>query len=214
MKDLTIAESNLDVVNLVIHPDKRLVTPSVDVEVVDDRIRKMLDNMALAMEHFEGVGLAGVQVGYMKHMFVVDYDGILASMEHKGHDVSKYKPMGRPLFMINTKLLELSKETHTSSEGCLSLPGLRVDVERSTYVKAQYIDYDGKEQIIESDLPLLSACLQHEYDHTHGILIYTRVSKLKRDMAVKKMEKFIASHDLNLKVDPNHKCESGCGHNH
>jgi|SRR5271156_1236313 len=98
-----------------------------------------------------------------------------------------------------------------SEEGCLSLPGIDLIVARD----AEYLDYDGNKQVIESDLPLLSACIQHELDHTNGVLIYNKVSSLKRDMSVKKMEKYIDNHDIIKSFDPSHTCgDENCGEHH
>lgn len=201
-------------INLVIHPDPRLRMKSAEVKAVDDFVREMLDDMVDAMNFFNGIGLAGVQIGYMHKLAVVDHDAIVEHMKKKGFDVSKYPLMGKPMRLINAKVLSKSDDLIDSNEGCLSLPGISGDIKRSSQVKISYTDYDGKEQEFESDLPLLSACIQHEIDHNDGILFYDYMSALKKKMIVKKLEKHIATHDINTVLDPNVQCGSGCSHEH
>ncbi len=203
-------------VKLVVYPDARLTTKSTDVEVVNDEVRRNVDDMIKAMQFFGGIGLAGVQIGYMKNVFVMEYDIALEKMERAGKDVSKYTKINKPLVVINPKITVLSDRKHVLEEGCLSLPGIEVPVERPTDVRIEFLDYDGNPQVLESELELVSACFQHEMDHNSGELIINKVSRLKRDMVVKKMMKYINSHDLVLGFDPDkaheHSCSAGCEH--
>lgn len=200
-------------VTLVIHPDPRLKQASAEVKVVDDAIKEMLEEMVKAMDFFNGIGLAGVQIGHMYKLAVIDHDSIVEHAKKNDLDVSKHPLLGSPLYLINPKVIEKSGDLIDSNEGCLSLPGINGDIKRSRSVKISYMDIDGKDQTLETDIPLLSACIQHEIDHNNGVLFYDHMSALKRKMVVKKMEKYIENHDINTDLDAP-SCAPNCGHDH
>jgi peptide deformylase len=159
---------------IITAPDPRLQAVSVDVEKVDDEIRKLVDDMADSMYAADGIGLAAVQIGVPKRVIVIDLDQ---------KDGKK-----NPRAYINPKLLWTSDEVAVFEEGCLSVPEIWDDVERPARIKAEYLDRDGMKQTLEAD-GMLATCLQHEMDHLNGVLFIDHLSRLKRSMAIKKLTK-------------------------
>ena len=159
---------------IVIEPDPILRKKSEILEKVDDELRALLDDMLETMYSAPGIGLAAVQVGILKRLIVID--------------VSKDKEKKNPFFLINPEIISKSKNTSTYEEGCLSLPGYFAEIERPAECQVKYIDYFGKKKEIKAT-GLLSTCIQHEIDHLNGVLFIDYLSKLKRDMIVKKLIK-------------------------
>ena len=155
-------------------PDPRLKAVSTDVETVDSAIRALIDDMADSMYAAEGIGLAAVQIGVPKRVLVIDLD----QKEGKKN----------PVAYINPKIVWASEDMAVFEEGCLSVPEIWDDVERPARIKCEYLDRDGKQQLLEAD-GLLATCLQHEMDHLNGVLFIDHLSRLKRAMAVKKLTK-------------------------
>ncbi len=160
--------------NIIIEPDPILRKKSTTLENVDDSVRKLLDDMLLTMYNAPGIGLAAVQVGILKRIIVID--------------VSKKEEKKKPLFLINPKIKFKSKNTSLYEEGCLSLPGYFAEIERPAECNIEYVDYFGKKKELKAN-GLLSTCIQHEIDHLNGILFIDYLSKLKRDMIIKKLIK-------------------------
>ena len=157
---------------IVIEPDPILRKKSERLEKVDDELRSLLDDMLETMYTAPGIGLAAVQVGILKRLIVID--------------ISKEKDKKNPLFLINPEIISKSKKTSIYEEGCLSLPGHYAEIERPAECHIKYIDYNGKEKEIEAN-GLLSTCIQHEVDHLNGTLFIDYLSKLKKDMILKKL---------------------------
>jgi peptide deformylase len=155
-------------------PDPRLKAVSAPVARVDDDIRKLIADMLESMYAAEGIGLAAIQIGVPKRVLVMD----LAQREGKRE----------PRAFINPKILWASEETASVQEGCLSVPDIWEDVERPSRIRAEYLDRDGKLQTLEAD-GLLATCLQHEMDHLEGVLFLDHLSKLKRSIALRKLQK-------------------------
>jgi peptide deformylase len=155
-------------------PDPRLKAVSEPVARVDDEIRKLIDDMADSMYEADGVGLAAIQIGVPKRVIVMDLD------QKSGKK--------NPRAFINPKILWASEEMAVFEEGCLSVPDVWDDVERPARIKAEYLDRDGELQVLEAD-GLLATCLQHEMDHLEGVLFIDHLSRLKRSMALKKLQK-------------------------
>src|ERR1700748_3241545 len=155
-------------------PDPRLQAVSTDVEKVDAQIRTLVEDMTESMYAADGIGLAAVQIGVAKRVIVIDLDQ---------KDGNK-----NPRAYINPKILWASEEMATFEEGCLSVPEIWDDVERPARIKAEYLDADGQKQLLEAD-GLLATCLQHEMDHLEGVLFIDHLSKLKRSMALRKLQK-------------------------
>ena len=159
---------------IVIEPDPILREKSEILEKVDDELRNLLDDMLETMYAASGIGLAAVQVGVLKRLIV--------------NDISKDKEKKNPLFLINPEIISKSKKTSIYEEGCLSLPGHFAEIERPAECQIKFIDYDGKEQELRVN-GLLATCIQHEIDHLNGVLFIDYLSKLKKDMIVKKLIK-------------------------
>lgn len=201
-----------NIVKLVIYPDARLKTKSNDVVDFNDDLKHLLDNMIKATEIFNGIGIAGVQLGYMQRILYINHDAII-NYENK-HNSTNHQLMDAPLVMINPSVIDKSEDLFLSSEACLSLPGVNANVMRSRYVKVQYQNEYGEAKVIETEIPLLSACIQHEINHVDGITIAEHQSVLKRNILIKKIDKFIKTKDCMLQVDLDNLCEPNCGHDH
>ncbi|MBI3675962.1 MAG: peptide deformylase [Proteobacteria bacterium] len=159
---------------VLIAPDPRLKTVSTPVEKVDGEVRKLIDDMLESMYAADGIGLAAVQVGVPKRIIVMD----LAQKEGKNE----------PRVFVNPVITWASEELVTFEEGCLSVPEIWDEVERPAHIRAEYLDRDGKKQVLKAD-GLLATCLQHEMDHLEGVLFIDHLSRLKRSMALKKLAK-------------------------
>ena len=159
---------------IVIEPDPILREKSKTLETVDGELRTLLDDMLETMYAAPGIGLAAVQVGILKRLIVID--------------ISKDKEKKNPLFLINPEIISKSKKTSIYEEGCLSLPGHFAEIERPEECHIKYIDYDGKKKEMKAN-GLLSTCIQHEIDHLNGKLFIDYLSKLKKDMIIKKLIK-------------------------
>jgi peptide deformylase len=165
------AMAKLEIITL---PDPKLRQVSAPIERVDDELRKLADDMLETMYDAPGVGLAAVQVGILKRLIVLD--------------TAKEEEPPSPLVMINPEIRHLGSEMRTYEEGCLSIPEVRVDIERPADIVVGYIDKDGKPQELKAD-GLLATAVQHEVDHLNGRLIIDFLSRLKRDMVVKRFKK-------------------------
>lgn len=159
---------------LIILPDPLLRQVSVSVERIDDDVRRLADDMLETMYDAPGIGLAAIQVGVARRMLVID--------------VSREGEEKTPLVFINPEIIKSSDERSTYEEGCLSIPDYYAEVERPAIVTVKSLDRDGKDQITEAD-GLLATCLQHEIDHLNGVLFIDHISRLKRDMVIKKFTK-------------------------
>jgi len=160
-------------------PDPRLRTKSMPVDTVDDELRALIDDMLETMYDAPGIGLAAIQVGVPKRVLVID---LQAEEDAEGN------PVREPRVFINPELFEPSEEFSIYNEGCLSVPDQYAEVERPATIHARWLDEKGErhEEKLEG---LLATCLQHEMDHLEGILFIDHLSRLKRDMVLKKLEK-------------------------
>ncbi|GKX32961.1 MAG: peptide deformylase [Rhizobiaceae bacterium MnEN-MB40S] len=163
---------------IVLLPDPVLRKKSEDFEQVDESVRKLADDMLETMYDAPGIGLAGIQIGVPRNVVVVDCSG---DDEEKA-----------PMVLFNPKILASSDERSVYEEGCLSIPDYYAEVERPASVTVDYVDYDGARQTIEAD-GILATCLQHEIDHLNGVLFIDYLSKLKRDMVIRKFTKLAKS---------------------
>jgi peptide deformylase len=186
-------------------PDPRLKEVSMPVVNFDEELRTLVADMFETMYDAPGIGLAAVQVGVPLRVLVVDLqdpdpeaDGEAepeaepesCGDESCGHDHAKdRRPVKRnPRVFINPEILDPSEDYSAYSEGCLSVPEIYADVERPASIRARWQDLDGK-QHEEAMEGLMATCLQHEMDHLEGILFIDHLSRLKRQMALKKLEK-------------------------
>ena len=161
--------------NIVIEPDPILRRKSSVIEKVNDEIRNLLDDMLETMYNAPGIGLAAVQIGILKRIIVID--------------ISKDKEKKDPLFLINPEITFKSKNTSVYEEGCLSLPGHFAEIQRPAECHLNYIDYYGKQKSLQAK-GILATCVQHEIDHLDGVLFIDYLSKLKKDMIIKKLKKY------------------------
>lgn len=162
-------------------PDPRLRTISTPVEAIDDDLQTLIDDMFETMYAAPGIGLAAIQVGVPRRVLVID-------LQEPESDEDDAKPVRNPLVFINPQILEGSEDLSVYNEGCLSVPDQFAEVERPATIRASWMDREGR--IHEKTLDgLLATCLQHEMDHLEGILFIDHLSRLKRDMVMKKLQK-------------------------
>jgi peptide deformylase len=159
-------------------PDPVLRQVAQPVKAVDARIVQLMEDMLKTMYLNNGIGLAANQVGILERVITID--------------ISEERNGAKALFMANPELIEKSEETFTYKEGCLSVPDQYAEITRSKKVHVAYLDKNGERQEIEGE-DLLSQVLQHEIDHLNGKLFIDYLSKLKRTIITRKLEK--ASHD-------------------
>ena len=163
-------------------PDPILRQISTPVEKVDDELRALIADMFETMYAAPGIGLAAVQVGVPKRLLVMDLQ------EPENPDDPESKPVREPRVFINPEILAHSDHEVPYTEGCLSVPDQYAEVMRPDRIRARWLDEQGEQQ--EQDLDgLLAVCLQHEMDHLEGVLFIDHLSKLKRDMVLKKLAK-------------------------
>lgn len=161
---------------LITYPDPRLKFRSEEVTEINDEVRRQLEDMLDTMYAKGGIGLAGVQVGILKRILVMDID-----QDERGERKN-------PLKMINPEIVWRSEEENVYSEGCLSFPGQYADVVRPASIRIRYLDEQGKAQEVAAD-GLFATCFQHELDHLDGITFTDHLTRMKRDMIHRKLLK-------------------------
>lgn len=190
---------------IVIAPDAVLKQVAKPVEKVDDEVRALLDDMLDTMYNAHGIGLAANQVGVLKRCIVVDVE-----------QDAPHEP-GKPIKMVNPEIVELSETMFTYQEGCLSFPQQYGDVDRPATITVRYLDEHGEKQEMVAE-GLLATCIQHEIDHIDGINFVDHLSKMKRDMIVKKLEKGKKRGDFDHIYQPHshghhhHEHDEFCNH--
>jgi peptide deformylase len=160
--------------DIVTLPDPRLRLVSQPVGTIDAETRRLVEDMFETMYAAPGIGLAAIQVGVPKRIFIMD--------------LAKKDEQRKPQTFINPEILTTSEERSTYEEGCLSIPEYYEEVERPSQVKLRYLDLDGSLRELEAN-GLFATCLQHEIDHLDGVLFIDHLSKLKRDRVIKKFAK-------------------------
>jgi peptide deformylase len=155
-------------------PDPLLRKASAPVVRVDADLLELADDMLETMYDAPGVGLAAVQVGVPIRLIVLD--------------TAKDGAPPKPLVLINPEILTLGSELREHEEGCLSIPDVRVDIERPSSLVVRYLDREGKPQELAAE-GLLATAIQHEIDHLNGRLIIDFLSRLKRDIIVRRFKK-------------------------
>lgn len=164
----------MTVLPIITIPDPILRKISDPVERVDEAVVRLMDDMLETMYAAPGIGLAAIQVGVPRRILVLD-----VADEDEGK---------KPLAMVNPEIVAIGSKTRPYEEGCLSIPDVRVEIERPDSVTVRYIGRDGKEHEVEAE-GLLATALQHELDHLDGQLIIDYLSRLKRDMIIRKFKK-------------------------
>ncbi|MFC1659189.1 peptide deformylase [Pseudomonadota bacterium] len=164
---------------------------SKKIEEFNEDLVNLSKKMFKKMYEQEGIGLAGIQVGIPERIFVINIPEPKdeENKNKKKPNENEYKTYGK-FCMINPEILWSSKEKDVKEEGCLSCPGFRCPVERSLSVEVVYFDEKGKKQKIKAT-DLLGRCIQHELDHLNGILFIDYLSRLKKDMATRKIKKYL-----------------------
>lgn len=155
-------------------PNPVLKQVSKPVERVDDDLRRLMDDMLETMYAAPGIGLAAIQVGVPKQVIVMD--------------LARQDEPPQPRYFVNPEILWASEDTAPYEEGCLSVPEVYDEVDRSARVKLRYLDYHGKE-VTEDAEGLFAVCIQHEMDHLKGVLFIDHLSRLKRERAVARVRK-------------------------
>lgn len=171
---------------LIILPDPILREVSKPITRIDKAVQKLSQDMLDTMYKAPGIGLAAIQIGQAVRMLVLD-------VSNKDEDKN-------PQIFINPEIIWSSDERNVYEEGCLSIPDYYAEVERPKRVRIRYLDLQEQQQELEAD-DLLATCLQHEIDHLNGVLFIDYISKLKRDMVIKKFKKLAKDKDNAKKGD-------------
>ena len=162
---------------ILTEPNKILREKSLRVENVDQDIQRLMDDMLETLYAAPGIGLAAIQVGVAQRVIVMDIS----------RDRDK-EPKKNPMYFVNPEIVWKSEDKFTYEEGCLSVPNQFAEIDRPKQCHVKYLDYNGQPQELKAD-GLLSTCIQHEIDHLEGILFIDYLSKLKKEMIIKKLSK-------------------------
>ena len=174
-------------------PDPRLKTVSTPVTEFDEELKTLVADMFETMYDAPGIGLAAIQVGVPKRVLVIDLqpddpDAEPEVCNHGGHQHTNQPTVKEPRVFVNPEILDPADELATYQEGCLSVPEIYADVDRPATCRVRWQDLEGNvhEEQMEG---LMATCIQHEMDHLEGILFIDHLSRLKRQMALKKLQK-------------------------
>ena len=171
----------MSVKTILTEPNKLLRLVSKSVDKVSDEERTLMDDMLDTMYEAPGIGLAAIQIGVPKRIIVMD--------------ISRDENKKEPMYFVNPIIKNKNKEKAKYEEGCLSVPDQFAEIERPNTCEVEYLDYDGKKQILKAD-GLLATCIQHEMDHLEGILFIDYLSKLKKSMIIKKLSKIKINREI------------------
>jgi len=166
---------------ILTEPNKLLRQVSKSVEKIGDEERTLMDDMLETMYDAPGIGLAAIQIGVPKRIIVMD--------------ISRDKNKKEPMYFVNPVIKNRNEEKAKYEEGCLSVPDQFAEIERPNTCEVEYLDYDGKNQLLNAD-GLLATCIQHEMDHLEGILFIDYLSKLKKSMIIKKLSKIKVNREI------------------
>ena len=159
---------------ILTEPNKILRQISKPVESIGGEERRLMDDMLDTMYAAPGIGLAAIQIGVPKRIIVMD--------------ISRDEDKKEPRYFVNPVIKNKNNETSKYEEGCLSVPDQFAEIERPNECEVEYLDYNGKKQLLKAD-GLLATCIQHEMDHLEGVLFIDYLSKLKKSMIIKKLSK-------------------------
>jgi len=171
----------MSVKTILTEPNKLLRQVSKSVDKVGDEERTLMNDMLETMYDAPGIGLAAIQIGVPKRIIVMDI----------GRDENKKEPR----YFVNPIIKNKNEEKAKYEEGCLSVPDQFAEIERPNSCEVEYLDYDGKKQLLKAD-GLLATCIQHEMDHLEGILFIDYLSKLKKSMIIKKLSKIKVNREI------------------
>ena len=164
----------MSVKTILVEPDIILRQKSQPVNTVGRDEQKLMNDMLDTMYAANGIGLAAIQIGVPQRIIVMD--------------ISRDKENKNPMYFVNPVIKNRDLEKSIYEEGCLSVPNQFAEIERSCKCEVDYLDYNGKKEILKAE-GLLATCIQHEIDHLEGILFIDYLSKLKKSMIVKKLSK-------------------------
>jgi len=162
-------------------PDPGLRAVAAPVAKVDDAVRATVADMFDTMYDARGIGLAATQVGILQRIMVID-------LQERESEEDSPKPVRDPHVFINPELTWVSEDYATYNEGCLSIPEQYAEVERPARCRVTWLDEKGEGHEQEFDA-LMATCIQHEIDHLNGVLFIDHISRLKREMVLKKLAK-------------------------
>jgi peptide deformylase len=171
----------MSVKTILTEPNKLLRQISRSVDKVGDAERTLMDDMLDTMYDAPGIGLAAIQIGVPKRIIVMDL----------GRDEDNKEPR----YFVNPVIKNKNEEKAKYEEGCLSVPDQFAEIERPNSCEVEYLDYNGKKQVLKAD-GLLATCIQHEMDHLEGILFIDYLSKLKKSMIIKKLSKIKVKREI------------------
>ncbi len=164
------------ILNILKYPEKSLSQPSVNVDVIDDKIKQLIKDMGETMFHDAGVGLAAPQIGINKRILVYDSHAMDPEYEEETREITA---------LINPEIIATYGSFISEDEGCLSVVGYRANVKRFERVTVKALNIEGKKMEFDAD-GVLAVIMQHEIDHLDGVLFIDRLSPLKRSMYKKK----------------------------
>ena len=171
----------MSVKTILTEPNKLLRQVSKKVEKIGDEERALMDDMLDTMYDAPGIGLAAIQIGVPKRIIVMD--------------ISRDENKKEPMYFVNPIIKNKNEEKAKYEEGCLSVPDQFAEIERPNACEIEYLDYDGKKQLLKAD-GLLATCIQHEMDHLEGILFIDYLSKLKKSIIIKKLSKIKINREI------------------
>ena len=171
----------MTVKTILTEPNKLLRQVSKNIDKVGDKERALMDDMLDTMYDAPGIGLAAIQIGVPKRIIVMD--------------ISRDENKKEPMYFVNPVIKNRNEEKAKYEEGCLSVPDQFAEIERPNACEVEYLDYDGKKQLLKAD-GLLATCIQHEMDHLEGILFIDYLSKLKKSMIIKKLSKIKLNREI------------------
>ena len=164
----------MTVKSIFTEPNKILRQISKPVDQITKEDQNLMDDMLETMYAANGIGLAAIQIGIPKRIIVMD--------------ISKDKNNKEPMYFVNPVIKEKNLNKSTYEEGCLSVPDQFAEIERSSKCEVEYLDYNGKKNILKAE-GILATCIQHEIDHLEGVLFIDYLSKLKKSIIIKKLSK-------------------------
>ena len=164
----------MSIKKILTEPDKILRQVSKPVEEVGKYEQSLMDDMLDTMYAADGIGLAAIQIGIPKRIIVMD--------------ISWSKGEKKPMYFVNPVIKKKDKEKSIYEEGCLSVPNQFAEIERPKKCEVEYLNYEGEKKLLKTE-GLLATCIQHEMDHLEGILFIDYLSKLKKNIIIKKLIK-------------------------
>ena len=159
---------------ILTEPNILLRQVSQPVEQVGEPEKELMNDMLETMYAANGIGLAAIQIGVPKRIIVMD--------------LSKEENKKLPMYFVNPVITKKNNEKTTYEESCLSVPNQFAEIDRPSKCEVEYLDYNGNKQNLKAE-GLLATCIQHEMDHLEGILFIDYLSKLKKEMIIKKLSK-------------------------